>query len=304
MSKRRPVPFSRLATFAAVAEAGGFTAAAQRLGVAKSLVSQDVNKLEAELGGALFVRTTRRVALTERGERLLTDCRPYLQGLGSALERFSDDRDELTGTLRVTTVPEFAEGIIGTALAEFASRHPSLEIDLIAASKVLDLVADRIDLAVRLGRLRDSSLRATQLGRFSFYVVASPAYLDRAGTPKHPADLEVHRWVAISDLQSPLAGRFTDGAGRSCSVRLRATSRGSSPQSVHGLVRGGAGISILPDHTVNADLASGQLVRLIGAWTVPPGGIYAIYPPSARVAQRKARLFVEYLKAGPFAPMR
>jgi DNA-binding transcriptional LysR family regulator len=304
MSKRQPVPFSRLATFAAVAEAGSFTGAALQLGIAKSLVSQDVAKLERELGTPLFVRTTRRVAMTEHGERLLGECRPYLQGLSSALDRFGDQAEDLTGTLKVTTVPEFAEGIIGTALAEFASRHPALQVDLVATSKVLDLVAERIDLAIRLGQLSDSSLRVTRLGALALYPVASPAYLERAGQPQRPEELEHHRWVAVSDLQSPLVWRFSDAEGHVVPIRGRPTARASTPQAVLGLVRGGAGISVLPDHLISGDLSTGRLVRVVGSWTLPAGGVYAVYPPSARVALHKVRMFIDFLKAGPFAPKR
>ncbi len=133
--KRRRLPFARLATFVAVADSGGFTAAARRLGVPTSLVGQDVSKLEEQLGSELFVRTTRRVYLTEGGERLLEECKPFLDGLVTALDRVNDVRGELTGTLRVTTVPEYANGTVGTALAEFARRHPALTVDLLATTQ-------------------------------------------------------------------------------------------------------------------------------------------------------------------------
>jgi DNA-binding transcriptional LysR family regulator len=296
MTRARTVHLDRLTVFAAVADAGGFTAAAAVLGATKALVSQQIARLEAELGGALFIRTTRRVALTEAGERLLADCAPLLAELGAAVERFGQATTRPTGTLRVTTSPEYAANVLGPQLAEFARDHPELAVELIGTSDVLDLVAERIDLAVRIGWLRDSSLRATTLGEFAQCVVASPDYLVRHAAPKRPEDLAHHRWVALDVLRSPLAWRFTAPGGREHKVRVRPTARGDSPQSVLGLVRGGAGISILAAFTVQEDLARGRLVELLDRWQLPTGGIYAVYPASARVPA-KVRAVIDYLRA-------
>ncbi len=289
--------FGRLLVFAAVAEAGGFTAAAQRLGMSKTLVSQHVGKLESELGGALFTRTTRRVTLTDAGERLLAECAPLLRDLSAAVERFQQASAGPSGTLRVTAPPEYAANVLGALLAEFGRIHPALAIDLVSTGQVLDLVAERVDVAIRMGWLRDSSLRATQLGEFGQCVVASPEYLARAGAPSKPEDLADHPWIALSLLRAPLSWRFTrEGrARRVVDVRVRAGARGNAPDAVLGLARGGAGITVLADFAVAGDLAAGRLVRVLEAWSLPRGGIYAVYPASAAVPVR-ARAFIDFLR--------
>ncbi|APR80768.1 Transcriptional regulator, LysR family protein [Minicystis rosea] len=296
MTRARPVPLDRLTVFAAVADAGGFTAAAERLGVTKTLVSQQIGKLEAELGGSLFTRTTRKVTLTEAGQLLLEECAPLLRELGAAVERFGQTSAEPTGTLRVTTSPEYAANVLGPLLAEFARAHPKLDVDLIATNQVLDLVADRIDMAVRFGWLRDSSLRAMQIGEFAQYAVASPDYLARHGTPKRPEDLTRHAWVALTLLRAPLSWSFTAPGGGERDVRVRATARGSSPEAVLGLVRGGAGVSVLAAYLVEDDVKSGKLIRLLSHWKLPTGGIHAVYPGGARVPV-KVRAFIDFFRA-------
>jgi DNA-binding transcriptional LysR family regulator len=296
MGNRRTPQLDRLALFTAVAEAGGFTAAAERLGTSKTLLSHQIGKLEAELGAALFTRTTRRVTLTEAGERLLRDSTPALQELAAAVERLTTVREQPTGTLRITAPPDYAGGVLGTALGEFARRYPQLEIELIASSEVMDLVGARIDLAIRVGWLRDSSLRAARLGEFEQFVVASPDYLARAGVPQHPEDLGRHRWIALTVLRTPLLWRFTAANGSQRSVRMQAVARANSAEAVLGLLRGGVGASVLTDFALEADLRSGRLQRLLSQWKLPRGGIYAVYP-AARQVPAKVRSFIDFFRA-------
>src|SRR5512140_1194383 len=175
--RRARAGLHRLTVFIAVAEAGGFTAAAERLGVTKAMVSQQLSRLEAELGAMLFTRTTRRVTLTEAGSQLYAECTPLLRELDSVLDRVGQETEGLHGSLRLTASSDFVDAILASPLAEFAALHPKLQIELMASEEVLDLVGERIDLAIRGGWLRDSSLQATRLGAFEQYVLASPAYL-------------------------------------------------------------------------------------------------------------------------------
>lgn len=294
MSGSAPSKIDRLAYLMAVAEAGGFTAAAQRLGVTKSLVSQQVRKLEEELGGVLFTRTTRQVRLTAAGQRLLDECAPLLRDLGSALERFGGERERLAGMLRLTAPPDFATRTLAPLLAEFAQRHPGIRFDLDSSEEQLDLVAEGIDLAIRFGRLRDSRLRAIRLGSFEQWVIAAPAYLAGHDLPGTPAELAEHRWVAISLLSSPLTWTFRRG-GHQQTVRMRETMRCNSAQALQALVRSGAGITILLDTLIAEDVAQGRLVRLLPDWKLPDGAIHAVYPPGRDLPLR-VRRFVEFLR--------
>jgi DNA-binding transcriptional LysR family regulator len=296
MSSRKPLQLDRMVLFAAVAEAGGFTAAAERLDTSKTLLSHQVRRLEAELGTALFTRTTRRVTLTEAGERLLRDCAPALRELTAAVERAAATRARPMGTLRITAPPEFASGMLGMALGAFARQHPELQVELVSSSEVLDLVRERLDLAIRVGWLRDSSFRATRLGDFEQFVVASPAYLARAGVPQRPEDLVRHRWIALTVLRAPLSWRFTAANGNQRSIRVQAIARANSPDGVLGLLRGGVGISVLTDIALEPDLRSGRLQRVLAQWSLPSGGIYVVYP-STRQVPAKVRAFIDFLRA-------
>lgn len=291
----RSVHLDRLPYFIAVAETGGFTAAAERLGTTKTLVSQQVARLEAELGGTLFQRTTRRVTLTEAGQRLLDECRSPLQELGQAMDRVGTASGYVGGSLRVTAPPEYAATVIGPLLAKLARRHPGLKVNLSATSEVLNLVERNIDVAIRIGWLRDSSLRLVRLGRFREQIVASSDYLADAGTPRQPRDLADHRWISLSLLRAPLSWHFTARNGQTQKVRVNAFMRSDSPQGVLGLLRGGGGISALPDFIVEDDIRHGRLVRLLDGWNLPEGGIYSVYPDAHHVPS-KVRAFIDFLR--------
>ncbi|PHV12162.1 LysR family transcriptional regulator [Chitinimonas sp. BJB300] len=285
---------NRLAMFAAVVECGGFTAAAERLGMAKSQVSQQVAKLEAELGVALFVRTTRRVVTTESGEMLYADSAPLLVGLSNAIERMSGD-GQLEGRLRVTAGLAYSDGVLGRVLAHFAACNPRLELELIASDTSLDLLADGIDLAIRGGFLRDSSLRAVKLGGFEQVAVAAPDLLKRLGALQKPSDLNGQPWIALSVLSSPLTWTFSQAGAEAQTIRARAAMRVNSATVARECARAGVGCTVLPDYMLDADLAQGGLVQLLPDWHLPRAGIHAVYP-SAPYFPVKVRKLIEFLQ--------
>jgi DNA-binding transcriptional LysR family regulator len=293
MSEKRG-ELKRLAVFAAVAEGGGFTAAAERLGSTKAMVSAQVRRLEAELGATLFVRTTRRVTLTEAGRRLFEESTPLLRELEAALDRVGGSDGVLRGTLRLTVPSNYLAGGLAAQLAQFAGQHPRLQLDLLATDQVLDLVGEGIDLAIRGGWLPDSTLRAVRLGQFEQWIVAAPAYLARHGLPRAPQDLAVHRWVTLSLLRAPLTWTFSRGGTRRV-VRMQSAARCDTPTAVQELVREGLGLSALTDYMVRADVEQGRLVRLLPGWSLPSGGIHAVYPASRHVPAR-VRALIDFLR--------
>jgi len=296
MSGKR-AELKRLAVFTAVAESGGFTAAAARLGSTKAMVSAQVRQLEAELGVSLFTRTTRRVTLTEEGRRLHQESAPLLRELEAVLDRAGGARGALSGTLRITVPANYLPGNLSPQLVRFAELHPQLQLDLITSDEVLDLVGEGIDLAIRGGTtLRDSTLRAVRLEFSEQWVVASPAFLTRHGLPRKPEDLAGQRWVALSLLRSPLTWTFTRGGARRV-VRMQAIARCNSSSSVRELVREGLGVSVLLDYMLREDVAQGRLVRLLPDWTLPGVGLYAVYPASRHVPA-KVRALVDFLRQG------
>ena len=295
MSLLNQIDLNSLVVFDAVVECGGFTAAAERLGVAKAKVSIQVGRLEAKLGATLFARTTRKVSLTDAGRRLHAECMPLLRGIQEAIDQVGHDEGMLGGTLRLTTSVDHAVQSLAPAVAEFAARHPALQIDLRTGDRVVDLIEEGIDLAIRLGWLRDSSLRAVKLGEFEQYPVASPAYLKRAGKPKRPEDLAGHDWVALVLLPTPFTWRFSR-SGETRTVQVKSRIRVDSPGALRTMLRQGAGISVLDQYSVQEDLKSGALVRLLPDWVLPRGGIHAVYPPGRHVAPR-VRQFIDFYRA-------
>jgi len=288
------IDLNSLVVFDAVVEAGGFTAAAERLGVAKAKVSIQIGRLEARLGVTLFTRTTRQVSLTDAGRALHEECKPLLAGIQEAIDQVGHDKGALTGTLRLSTTVDHAVQSLAPAVAAFSALHPALHVDLRTGDRVSDLVGEGIDLAIRLGWLRDSSLRATKLGEFEQYVVASPAYLKRAGRPKQPADLATHDWVALTLMPTPFTWKFTARSGETQTAHVKSRIRVDSPGALRAMLRHDAGISVLDQYSAEEGMKAGYLVRLLPEWSLLRGGIHAVYPPGRHVAPKLRRFIAFY----------
>ncbi|NMG46355.1 LysR family transcriptional regulator [Aromatoleum toluvorans] len=289
------IDLNGLVIFAALAEAGGFTAAADRLGIAKAKVSTEISRLEAQLGISLVSRTTRRVALTEAGHTLYAECVPRLRGIEEALTQLGSPAAELSGTLRIGCTVDHAVQALGRVVAEFAAQHPRLHIDLRTSDQVVDLVEEGLDVSFRMGWLRDSSLRAVKLADFAQYIVAAPDYLARAGLPQRPEELARHEWVALTLLPTPLTWTFTNADGESCSVRTRSHLRADSAAALRALLEGGAGISALDQFSAKPAIDSGRLVRVLPDWSPSGGGLYAVYAPG-RHQPARVRKFVDFYR--------
>lgn len=296
MASLEHIDLNALTIFDAVVEAGSFTGAADRLGVAKAKVSVQVARLERQLGVALFTRTTRQVSLTDAGRALHVQCQPLLRGLSDALAEAGSDQGELSGMLRVSTTALQATHSIGPALVEFAAMHPRLHVDLRTGDRVADMVAEGIDLSFRMGWLRDSTQRAIKLGTFSQHVVASPAYLKRRGSPKRPEHMAQHEWVSLSLLPTPLTWKFSHADGKDVVVHMASRMQVDSPVTLLALVESGAGLSALETLTVQDALDAGRLVKVLPKWTLPDGGVYAVLPPGRHVPA-KVRAFIDFYRA-------
>lgn len=300
--KEREFDLNGLPVFAALVEAGSFTAAAERLGCTKTRVSLQIRRLETRLGVALFHRTTRQVHLTQAGESLYRDCRPLLEGLWAAVGAVESDDQELRGELRLTAPEDYVAKVLGPATVAFAERHPSLGMELRSGDSVSDMVKEGIDLAIRVGWLQDSTLRSSQLGTFEQHVVAAPDYLARHGVPEHPRDLLRHSWVAFTPLASPLTWTFHNGRQQH-KVHLHARLKANASSALVGLLTQGAGLSVVPDVTAAVEQREGRLVRVLEDWSLPAGGIHAVYPPGRHVPA-KVRAFVAFLRDYLNAPSR
>lgn len=297
MSSLDKIDLNALLTFAAVAEAGGFTAAAERLGSTKARVSLEISRLETQLGSMLFSRTTRRVTLTEAGEAVYARCVPLLRDAQEVLAEVGEGGGgELSGTLRLTASADHASQSLAAVVAAFSARHPRLQIELRTSDRVVDLVKEGLDLGLRMGWLRDSTLRASKLGDFEQYLVTSPAYLERHPAPQTPEELADHTWVALTLLPTPLTWTFTRDDGETRTLRMNAPLRTDSAGTLRALLRHGAGVSVLDQLSAEASIARGELVRLLPEWRLPSGGIYAVHPPGRHVPA-KVRAFIDFYKA-------
>jgi DNA-binding transcriptional LysR family regulator len=291
--KTPAIHLGRLAAFVAVADAGSFTAAAERLQTTKSAVSQAVALLERELGAQLLQRSTRKLAITEAGEAFLADCRALLADAEAAVERARTGRTQPSGTLRLTS-PQESAGMIAAWIAAYRERHPQMRIDYEPTDRTLDIIAERFDLAIRIGPMSDSRLRAVVLEELETWATASPAYLARRGMPKRPEDLAQHEWVALSLLPAPWTCDFSR-SGTKQRVRMRGSICAASNAAVHCLVLEGAGISAFPNvAAIRADVESGRLVRLLPGWRLMRLFLHAVYP--GHTAPAKTRAFIELAK--------
>ncbi|MDD5333903.1 MAG: LysR family transcriptional regulator [Rhodoferax sp.] len=295
MRHETAVDLNAVLVFAAVAQAGGFTAAAERLGLSKARVSLEVGRLEARLGVGLLTRTTRRVLVTEAGQKLLDECVPLLRNAQETLAGLGQ-RDLLQGTLRIACTVEHAVQSLAGTVARFARLHPQLQIELRSSDMVVNLVAEGIDVAIRMGWLRDSTLRATRLGTFGQWVVASPDYLRRSGLPQAPEDLAQMDWVTLTLLPTPLTWHFTGAQGELRTVRTASRLRCDSAATLRALLLEGAGVSVMDQLSTDELVRRGDLIRLLPEWRLPEGGIYAVYAPGRHI-QPKVRAFIDFYVA-------
>jgi DNA-binding transcriptional LysR family regulator len=288
------ISLGRLAAFAAVAEAGSFTAAAERLNTTKSAVSQAVALLERELGAQLLQRSTRKLAITEAGESFLADCRTLLADAEAAIERARTGRAEPSGTLRLTSTQEMA-GMVAGWIATYRERYPAMRVDYVPTDRKLDLIAERFDLTIRIGPMADASLRAVVLEELELWTVAAPGYLSRHGIPRKPAELERYEWIAMSLLPSPWSIDF-ERAGRKVRAKMRGSISVASTDAVLRLVIQGTGISAFPSTAaLRGEVEAGRLVRLFPGWTARRMFLYAAYPGNI-AAPAKTRAFIDLAK--------
>ena len=277
----------------AVAEAGGFGRAAAQLGISKSVVSRRVGRLEQDLTVRLLTRSTKGVMLTEAGKVLDAKARHAFGLLEEAFNEAARADGELTGQLRVTAPVSFGVAHLSSFVSEFMTAHPKLKMDVSYSDRRVDILADRFDVAVRIGSLADSTLVARRLAPLRICMVASPDYLSRHGRPLSPRDLTAHECIAYSVPDGDL-WRFRQGK-RFISVRVTGRLRLDNADAMREIAIAGAGIAGLPDFILGDAVASGALVALLEAFPTEEQGIFAVRPPGP--APAKTRAFIDGLVA-------
>ena len=281
-----------LRSFVEVVESGGFNRAARRLGVSKTIVSRRIARLEAELGTRLLSRTTRGISPTEAGLEFKARSERILAQLEEAREAVAQQAGGVVGRLRLSAPLSFGVRHVAPVLAEMAQRHPRLEMDVSYSDRIVDLIGERFDAAIRIGTLQDSSLVARRIAPVRSVLVASPDYLARNGRPSTPHDLTGHECLiytgrTVAEWQF-LAGR------RSISIRPEGRLRSDSGEAVLQWATAGLGIAEGPSFLVSDAIDSGALEALLTDYARPEHGIHVVRPPGSYVAG-KVRVLIDTL---------
>ena len=282
-----------ISTFAAVAEAGGFSAASRRLGVPLATVSRKVSELEAHLGAQLLTRSTRKVVLTEIGQQFLATCRRVLDELGEAERLASGEYEVPRGELVVSAPHGLGSLHLGPIVTEFLVAYPEIDIDLRLTDRTVNLLEDQVDVALRVQHLPDSSLIAVKLGEISHVVCASSAYLAAHGTPRTVADLSRHQCVTFTALGAPKEWTFREKGG---TTRVPVKSRLSvtSAEAAARAAAAGIGLTRLLCYQVSQAIADKQLTLILRQNEPEPLPVSLVYP-SGRLVPRKLKAFIDFV---------
>lgn len=285
----------RMALFARVVETGAMSAAARELGMSTSAVSQQIRQLETETGVVLLHRSTRKLTLSEAGAAFYEGCAEMVKAAQSAEQRLAQLRDAAVGELRIAAPVGFAGTHLAGALGPLLTNNPELRLRLFIEDRRIDLIEERIDLAIRIGALADSTLVARELASWSVVLCAAPAYIARRGLPKTPEDLLDHDWLVLTVLETPHQIELTGPGNENFRARLEARVASTNSRSLREMALAGTGIARQPLPDVEEEIRSGKLIQILPEWRVPAIGVYAVTPQ--RDAQpAKVRHAIEALR--------
>ncbi|WP_048441365.1 LysR family transcriptional regulator [Caenimonas sp. SL110] len=287
--------FQEMRVFTAVADSGSFVSAADSLAMSKAAVSRFVSELEQRLGVRLMHRTTRKLSLTPEGEVFLARCREILASIEASEAEITTHSDRASGLLKVSVPVSFGVKHLAPLWSEFLELHPRVSLDVQLADRVIDLVDEGFDLAVRIARLPDSSLVSRQLASTRLVLCASPAYLARRGSPLHPSELAQHEVVAYSLLAIGDQWQFA-GPDGPVTVKVKPRVWTNNGDTCIGAAVGGTGLVLQPTFLLAQELATGQLVEVLPEYRSIELGIYAIYP-TRKFVLPKVRALLDFLSA-------
>ena len=299
------VDLNDMATFVRVADAGSFSGAARALGVPTSTVSRAVARLEDSLGIRLLQRTTRRVSLTREGSWLRERSHGAIGSLESAAAAVRDLQGQPQGVLRVTAPQDLGHLLVADLVRRYSQRYPAVRVEVSLSARVVDLVGEGVDIALRAGRLRDSSLIARKLGELHGYIVAAPTYVQAHGAPRRVEELADHEcvlfrgrdgeatWKLSTEASAPSKTGGTGKTGRASRKRTRSvTVRGRIDGDDYGFVRAtvlaGGGVGVLPYIHCLDDLREGRLVHVLPEYVARGGALFVVYPTAKNLAAKVA----------------
>ena len=287
-----PINLNRLAYFATVVETGSFTRAAEQLGISKAVVSQQVARLEQEAGVTLLLRTTRKVVVTDAGRALHARCLVILQESAQAFEELAQGAKIPHGKLRVTAPFDYGSSVVVPVVTRFAQTFEQCDVELSLSDRIVDV--QTVDVAIRVGWLRDSSHVARRIGTMDQYLVCSPDFAAALKGVREPEDLGKLAFVANGSLPKPSLLRFSHARRGRRTANMGTRFVVDATPAAHAAVLTGAGLSVLPDYLVIADLVAGRLVRVLPEWKLPSGGIHVVLP-SVRFRSAKVSRFLDLL---------
>ena len=289
----------QLESFVSVSTRGSLTAAAKAEGVAPAIMGRRLDALEERLGVKLLVRTTRRISLTHEGSAFLEDCQRLLADVANAEASVSAGGVKASGHLRITAPAGFGRRHVAPLVPRFHALHPEVTISLNLSDRVVDLAGEGFDCAVRVGDLPDSSLVSVRLADNRRLCVATPAYLEQHGTPRHPAELSRHACLTLSSDASQTRGwafRVPNGADHELvHFKPGGPLDCTDGQVLHDWCLSGLGIAWRSTWEVEGEIAAGRLVQVLADFAAPANGIYAVFPQRKHLPLR-VRLWIDFLK--------
>ena len=287
--------FDDIEIFVAVSEQGSFSKAAEDLRLSRSRVSDSVRKLEARLGARLFERSTRHVSATEAGRLFYVRARRAMDEARLGLDEIDAMVREPSGVMRIGVPDAFNELYIVPAIAGFMAAYPRVTVELVGSYKMADLVEEHLDLAVRITPDPAAHLVVRRLGDSRVICCACPGYLARRGRPERPSDIARHQIIGFSPLFLGREWRFS-GPDGAVTIPVKPILQCDSTLALRSAALAGIGLAAVPDWLVRAEIAAGELVEILPDWTLPPWGIFAVYP-SNRLIPTRVRACVEHLAA-------
>ena len=285
---------TEMEAFATVVDQGGFTDAAKKMGISKSAVSKHVSALEARLGARLLNRTTRRVSPTEIGLAYYDRARRVLNDAGEADAMVSSMQSAPSGLLRISVATDFGVNHLSPVLGEFLQEFPDITVNMVLNNRYVELISEGYDMAVRIGELEDSTLRARKLTETTHRMVGAPSYFRKYGHPAKIDDLNEHKLLHYSNNAAGNVWKLTAPSGEKRQVRTAGWLTVNDGQSLLNAAVSGLGIAYLPSFLYSEAMKAGQVVEAIPDLPVDSQGIYAVYPPG-RFTQPKVRAFIDFL---------
>lgn len=283
-----------LKTVIAVVETGSFTAASERLGMSKALVSKYVGEVEDRLGVRLFNRSTRRLALTESGRAYYEHALPLLEEFAELVDNVTGEQSNPQGLLRISVPVTFGEMKLSPLLPKFLSLYPDIRVELQLLDRMIDMLEEGIDVVIRIGGVDDSNLIARHINTFPLILCASPDYLKNHGQPQRARDIEEHNCIIDSNFRIGKQWPIISPSGVTDSIQVNSTVAANSPRAVKEIAIAGGGIGMIPRFIVEDAFEEGTLIEVLPGYSTLEFGLFAIYP-HRRYLSKKVRCFIDFM---------